>query len=186
MKKTILAITTIATIGLVGCGSGGGDGGEDSVETHPYNAPAISQADMNEYLGAVNAARASGRTCGEWGYFPAAPALQWSNELYSSSYEHTEDMVTAGIQSHQGSGGASDWTAQILELGRGSTPSERMRNNGMISSGTVENIGGGYGSASAMVAGWLRSPGHCAAIMGGGSSHMGMARIGSTWTYNVT
>ena len=188
-----LSLAAVASLALVGCGSSdGGSSDAPQVEYHPYDAPAISEADKAAYLNAVNAARAVARSCispltGEAINMPPVPPLSWSDGLYSSAYEHTEDMVTTGIRTHEGSGGSSDWTAQILELGRGSNFNERIVNNGVIAGATGENIAGGYSSSTAVVSGWLSSStGHCVAIMSDTFTHLGMARIGNTWTQNFS
>ena len=182
IKLTVLA--TVATLALIGCG-GGGDSTPSASVVHPYDAPAISEADKNAYLNAVNGARSVGRTCGEHGFFPASAPLAWSDALYKASYEHNVDMTESNFFSHNGSGSDTDWTAQILELGRGSSFVERMTNNGVpINVSASENIGKGFSSLSAIMNALLSSPGHCVNIMDAGGQYMGMSRIGNTWGQN--
>lgn len=48
----------------------------------------------------------------------------------------------------------------------GSTPAQRIAASGYRASSSAENIAAGYPSAQQVVSAWLRSPGHCANIMG--------------------
>jgi uncharacterized protein YkwD len=173
MKKTLIA--TAAALTLMGCG-GTGTGG-DPVEYVPFEAPAISAAQKAEFLDAVNEARAHGRECGKYGYMPAVPPLRWDDRLYAMAYEHSEDMARTDHTEHDGSGKESDWTAQVLDLGRGSTTVERGQNNKLGSVWSAENIGWGYTSTEAMMSGWLNSEGHCHSIMDAGSRMLGMALV---------
>jgi len=179
--KTI-TLATIATLALVGCGGGGGD----NYTAHPYDAPPISESVKAEYLNAVNQARSVGRTCGELGYFPPAPPLAWSDALYKSAYEHSEDMSVSGVFEHIGSGTNSDWTAQVQELGRGSNLDDRARNNG-YTIGAGENILMGTRSLKTAFNAWLESDGHCSLIMEDDFKHgdYALAKVGSYWTMRI-
>ena len=183
MKNTIktLSITAIAALTFTACSVGGED---DNYTPHPYDAPPISEALKHEYLTAINTARATGQTCGALGFFPPAPPLVWGDPHYRAAYEHSEDMATVGVLTHDGSGTNSDWTAQVQELGRGSTPGERMRNNGVKQDfrGGAENAGAGHANTNEILNGWLASDGHCGAIMEKNFSKMGMAHVGIYWT----
>jgi len=191
MKNTMktIGLATVTALALVGCGGGGGDT-SDGYVAHPYDAPPISESLKNEYLTAVNNARAVGRTCGELGFFPAVPPLVWNDGLYKSAYEHSEDMNVVGYFSHSGSGGASDWTAQVQELGRKSTPAERIRNNtgdseyGYLRSENLLREGSASRSAAQATNSLLTSPYHCAGIMSQGIQEMGMANVGKYWAQN--
>jgi len=177
--KTI-GLTAVVALTLTACGGGGGSDTPDYTP-HPYDAPPISAADKNAYLSAVNNARATGRTCGALGFFPAVAPLSWNDENYKTAYEHTEDMSTTGNFSHQGSNTASDWTAQVQELGKGSYPDERGFNNGMTEN-AGENIAKGTTSASAVINAWLDSDTHCINIMDENWKKIGVSRVGSYWT----
>lgn len=176
IKQTVVA--TVATLTLIGCG--GGDNKEEKI-VHPYDAPAISQADKNAYLSAVNGARSVGRTCGD-GYYPAVAPVVWNDALYKASYEHTEDMSVNNHFEHYGSGQNSDWTAQILEVGRGSEMTERVDMNGYTKNGAGENIAEGFGNLNSVMNAWLASTGHCINIMGESKTDFGMAKVGNYWT----
>lgn len=187
MKTIGLAAVTVLT--LVGCGGGGGSDTPTQASNQPYPAPAISESLKNEYLNAVNAARSVGRICdaNDGYYSPPAPPLTWDNALYTASYEHSQDMQATGYFEHDGSGTESDWTAQVLSLGRGSNPAERVdnNNNGISYSKYFENIASGANSTSSVMTGWLASPSHCGAIMDGTIKYLGMARVGGYWTMEL-
>jgi len=181
--KTIktIGLAAIATLALVGCGGSGGDNPQQpTLETHPYDAPTISEADKQSFLNAVNNARAAGRTCGSRGFFEAAPPLEWNTALYTAAYEHGEDMASKGFFSHDGSGTDSDWTSLILELGRGSSFDERASNNGFPYP-NVENLATGYSSINSAMNALLSSEGHCANIMFGRFNKLGMAHVSGKW-----
>jgi uncharacterized protein YkwD len=181
MKDTMirLGLATLAAVTIVGCGSSGG-GSSNGYTAHPFDAPAISEAKKAEYLNAVNQARSVGRSCGSLGFFGAVPALSWDNALYLAAYEHTQDMATTGHFEHDGSGKASDWTAQVQNLGRGSEAGERTENNKASMGG--ENIAAYSTNLSTIIAAWIGSPNHCQNIMDKDITKIGMAEVGSYWT----
>jgi len=98
----------------------------------------------------VNEARSQGRRCGSE-RFAAAPPLRISSELTDAADEHARDMVRRKFFEHRGSDG--------------SQPKDRVKRAGYRSKLTGENIALGPESAEEVVAGWLKSPGHCANIM---------------------
>jgi uncharacterized protein YkwD len=100
-------------------------------------------------LNAVNAARAMGRTCGST-FFPAAPALQWNDQLASAALAHSKDMATRNFFDHTNPDGESPFD-RTAKAGYGRF--------------TGENIAAGYGTMDAVMQGWLSSSGHCANIM---------------------
>jgi len=189
MKNTMktIGLTAVVALTLTACGGGGGGSDTPDYTPHPYDAPPISAADKNAYLNAVNNARATGRTCGSLGFFPAVPPLSWSDALYKAAYEHSEDMATSKVFEHIGSGTNSDWTAQVQELGIPSNPEDRGINNGAISSNDAlgENIAKGSTNLGAIINAWLKSDGHCLTIMEEQHKTMGMARVGSYWTLDL-
>ena len=179
MRKLIVA--AIAAWMITAC-SGGVGGNTDYV---PFDAPPISDELKQEFVKAVNDARAVGRSCGHYGYFKPAPPLKWDDRLYRAAYEHSEDMAVGNMDvdgdgsgiSHTGTGTENDWTAQVLNLGRGSKPPERVSNNGFSSRFGGENIAAGYFSTNDVIDAWLSSDGHCSNIMDGEITHIGMAYV---------
>jgi len=98
----------------------------------------------------VNAARSHSRRCGSE-RFAAAPPLSVSRQLNEAAAGHARDMAKKKFFEHRGSDG--------------SQPRDRVARAGYRSQLTGENIALGPESAEEVVAGWLKSPGHCANIM---------------------
>ena len=176
LKKLLGTVGLIsASVLFVGCGGGGSGSG---VEYVAYDAPAISASQKKEFLDAVNEARAVGRECGKYGYMPAVPAVVWNDALYKASYEHSDDMATSNMYtSHDGTGTENDWTAQVLDLGRGSKSGERAKNNGYSNSAWGENVAAGYSTTKDVMDAWLKSEGHCRNIMWQDHEDVGMAIV---------
>ncbi|MGE0030903.1 MAG: CAP domain-containing protein [Steroidobacteraceae bacterium] len=108
----------------------------------------------------VNEARASARRCG-WKRFDAAPPLATSDALRRAALEHARDMARRGSLSHTG--------------GDGSTHAERATRAGYPWRVVGENIAAGQPTAEQVVAGWLKSAGHCANLMDPEFTEMGVA-----------
>jgi uncharacterized protein YkwD len=109
-------------------------------------------------LDSVNAVRATGRTCGERSFGPAAPVL-WNAELAQAALAHSEDMASHHYFNHRGSDG--------------SFVGERTRRVGYNWHRVGENIASGVRSPEDAMTGWLDSPGHCANLMDPGFTEMG-------------
>lgn len=115
-------------------------------------------------LEAVNAARATARTCGEQD-FAAAPAVSWNEVLGEAALAHSRDMAKQRYFSHQGKDGRAV-AERALRAGY------RWRRIG-------ENIAAGQESPDEVVSGWLSSPGHCANIM-----HRDFKEMGAGYAIN--
>ncbi|MBX3702657.1 MAG: CAP domain-containing protein [Steroidobacteraceae bacterium] len=98
----------------------------------------------------VNEARSQPRRCG-WKRHGAAPPLVFSATLQSVALAHARDMASRGELDHAGHDG--------------STPALRVTRAGYRWRFTGENIASGQPTAETVVAGWLKSPRHCANIM---------------------
>lgn len=103
-----------------------------------------------EVIQLVNQARSQGRMCGNQRFGTAQP-LSANASLNRAAEAHSSDMAAMRRLTHTGSNGSS--------------PGQRAKQAGYGSSFVAENAGLGYTSASAVVNGWLNSPGHCANIM---------------------
>jgi uncharacterized protein YkwD len=108
----------------------------------------------------VNEARRRARTCGR-AEFPAAAPVRWNELLALASQRHAQDMARNSYLSHD----ARD----------GSTPPQRVESAGYRYRATGENIAGGPTKAEEAVAGWLKSPPHCANVMNPTFTEMGVA-----------
>ena len=98
----------------------------------------------------VNTARSHNRKCGSE-RFAAAPPLSVSRILNEAAADHARDMARRNYFEHRGTDG--------------SQPKDRVMRAGYQPRLTGENIAFGPESAEEAVAGWLKSPGHCANIM---------------------
>ncbi len=179
MKK-LLAIVAAGTVVLVvaaGCSGGG-------YKAHPFkDAPDI---DSHPLLEIINTKRAETQQCGEETITLGADAqkLEWSQTLYAIAYEHTLDMNKSGIihDNGAGSGKQSDYTAQVQNLGRGSTHSERVRNNDyhpvhIKEIATGDNNATHVSTVQAIITYWLSDPEKCKKIMDANVTEFGMAHI---------
>ena len=128
----------------------------------PLVPPAASDAEDigRRVLELVNEARADPRRCGRK-RFDAAPPLALSELLQRAALEHARDMASRSSLSHAGSDG--------------STHAERATRAGYPWRVVGENIAAGQSTAEQVVAGWLKSAGHCANLMDPDFSEMGVA-----------
>lgn len=128
-------------------------------------APFAPLAGMSEraagqrVLDLVNQARATPRYCGNRGFNAARP-VRWNNSLAESARLHSEEMARYNYFSHSGRDG--------------SNPAQRVERAGYRYRATGENIAAGQLSAENAVAGWLKSPGHCANLMNPAFIDMGV------------
>ena len=119
-----------------------------------------SEAAARRVLELVNKARAVSRRCGDKPFNAARP-LRWSAMLASVSREHAEDMAHYNYVSHNGRDG--------------STPAERVLRMGYKFRATGQNIAAGQSAPEDAVAGWIKSPPHCANLMNPAYTEMGVA-----------
>ena len=138
-----------------------------------HHVPALPKSEIQRFLALVNKARSVGRTCGRKGYYPPVLALSWSDKLYKSAYEHSQDLAVSNTFSHDGSGAESDWTG--FPNNKSSTMRERIESYNYEWFAIAENIAAGNESAEATVQQWLTSPGHCTNIMSSSVTEIGMA-----------
>lgn len=103
-----------------------------------------------ELLLQINAARSQPRVCGSSNQ-PAVGALAWNDRLFSAAARHSRDMAVNNYFSHTSLDGRSF--------------SRRITDEGYAQSFAGENIAAGQSTVSAVMSGWLSSPGHCANIM---------------------
>jgi uncharacterized protein YkwD len=119
------------------------------------------QAALQRVLELVNRARAAPRACGGKS-FGAAPPVRWNDTLAEASRRHAADMARHNYFSHRGRDG--------------SDPGQRIERAGYRYRATGENIAaGGRMTPDDAVAGWVRSPAHCANLMSPAFTEMGAA-----------
>lgn len=115
---------------------------------------------VSDTINLVNAFRAQPRTCGTTTY-PAAPALTWNDKLAQAAYGHSLDMATNNYFSHTSRDGR--------------TFAQRISATGYQWRSAGENIAAGYSTTAAVMAGWQKSPGHCANLMNKSFVHIGLS-----------
>ena len=91
----------------------------------------------------------------------AARPLRWNEKLGAAAHAHAEDMARNNYFSH--------------ESRDGSTPAQRVTRLGYRYRIIGENIAAGQMDPEAPVAGWIKSPPHCANLMNGAFTDMGVA-----------
>ena len=130
----------------------------------PFAPPPVeaSAEVAQRVLQLINSARSQPRTCGAK-HFAAAPPLRMHDTLNRIALAHATDMARHSYFSHQ----ARD----------GSTPPERVRRGGYRWRSVGENLAAGPTTPEAVVSGWINSPGHCATLMEGSHSEMGIAYV---------
>ncbi|HSV50803.1 MAG TPA: CAP domain-containing protein [Burkholderiaceae bacterium] len=128
----------------------------------PFTPPAVDDAQevAQTVLQLVNLARAQPRQCGER-LMAVAPAVRLNETLSAAALGHARDMARHGYIDHTGRDG--------------SQPADRASRAGYRWRAIGENIAAGQSTAQAAVAGWLKSPGHCANLMRPEYSEMGIA-----------
>jgi uncharacterized protein YkwD len=128
----------------------------------------------DQVVALVNTERASPHTCGTTSY-PAAGPVTMQADIREAARCHSLDMAVNDFFDHTGSDGSQFW--------------QRMATAGYTGSALCEDIGAGYSSAAAVVAGWMASPGHCSCIMNGSANDIGIGYVyqsGSTWGHYWT
>jgi uncharacterized protein YkwD len=123
-------------------------------------APDSATAVALQVLELVNQARGQPRVCGTQ-RFAGSASLRLNPLLGAAALNHARDMARHDFFDHTGSDG--------------STPAVRLDRTGYSWRAVGENIASGQNTPVDAVAGWLRSPGHCANLMAPQFSEMGLA-----------
>ncbi|OKH32662.1 hypothetical protein NIES2119_25610 [[Phormidium ambiguum] IAM M-71] len=129
------------------------------------NVSLVQQAQASvsqEVIQLVNQARSQGRLCGNQ-RFASTQSVSINASLNRAAQAHSSDMAARQQMSHTGSNGSS--------------AGQRAKQAGYGSTFVAENVGLGYTSASAVVNGWLKSPGHCRNIMNPAYNEAGVGAV---------
>jgi uncharacterized protein YkwD len=158
---------------LIGCAGGGdGDGSADGtddlgdldVPEGEYCAAVAgwdeeAAALEEEVLVLVNEARETARSCGNKAFGKAGP-LVMEPHLRCAARLHSVDMIERDFFDHVDPDGGQPW--------------DRAEAAGYEWQLVGENIAQGYETAESVMAGWLKSPGHCSNIMEPGFTDFGV------------
>jgi uncharacterized protein YkwD len=143
-----------------------GAGPAASPTTAPAPAPApVAATFTDQLLVAVNSARASPRRCGTADYAAAAP-LQWQPATVQAADVQARYLQQNNLFTHTGANGSS--------------VGDRLTATGYVWSTVGENLAAGYDTVAAVVQGWLDSPGHCANLMNGRFTDLGVVKVDGT------
>jgi uncharacterized protein YkwD len=124
---------------------------------------------QQEVMNRINTARANSRMCGGT-FYNAAGGLSWNSKLFAAGAGHATDMGQKNYFSH---------TSQD-----GRTFDQRITAAGYTWSAAGENIAAGQTSIEQVMNDWLKSPGHCANIMNGTYTEVGVSCVkNATSTY---
>ena len=143
-------------------------------------APFAAQAGLTDQgagkrvLDLINQARSTPRDCGNRSFNAARP-VRWNELLAKASQQHAQDMAQYNYFSHSGRDGTRS--------------AQRVERVGYRYRVTGENIAAGQASPEDAVAGWIKSPTHCANLMNPAFTEMGVAfavdpqsKMGVYWT----
>ena len=128
----------------------------------PFAPPAARDraAISRRVLQLVNQARGHARQCGAT-HYAAAAALQLNATLGRAALAYARDMAAFAYMEHTGRDGSS--------------PAERLTRSGYRWRESGENLASGITTPEEVVAGWVRSPEHCANLMDPAFRQMGVA-----------
>lgn len=124
-----------------------------------------------QFLHDINDLRSRGCTCGTT-YMPPAPPLSWNELLAHAALDHARDMAKHSYFSHTSIDGRT-MEYRIKAAGYSS--------RGFKSYTIGENIAFGPPTISEVMAGWIKSPGHCKNLMNPAFKEIGVAQFNDYW-----
>lgn len=141
----------------------------DTTILNASSVTASNETSLNKtlMLQLVNDARKKGCQCGTT-WYPSTAPLTWNELLEKAALGHSNDMNQKKFFGHASSNG----------LGAGPRITASSYNWKVYG----ENIAQGFTNEREVVAGWLKSPGHCANIMSQDYKEMGAAVVNGYWT----
>lgn len=135
--------------------------------TNPVIPGSSSGVNKTLVMQLVNDVRKKGCQCGDT-WYPPAPVVTWNDLLERAAFNHSKDMAQNNYFSHTSP--------------NGDNAGARLREAGYNWLAYGENIAMGYNNEKEVVAGWIKSPGHCKNIMNKNYKEMGVAKVNSYWT----
>lgn len=137
----------------------------------PVNSAANDKKFKNEFLERINKARHDGCNCGGK-FMPPAPPLVWNDQLEDAALAHAADMSNKNYFSHDSKDGRTS-SDRIIAAG--------YTYKGYKSYAVGENIAEGQMSIAEVMAGWLKSEGHCRNLMNPSFKEIGVAQFNHYW-----
>ncbi len=137
--------------------------------TPPTQAPQAS-GNAVTWLAMVNQVRSQPRSCGTQA-FSAAPALVWDARLEEAARVQSSYQMQISTMTHTGAGGSDG--------------GQRITAAGFMWNAWGENVGWNYPNATAMLQGWVNSPGHCHNLMDPTFTQLGWSRVGAYDTMDL-
>jgi len=135
----------------------------------------LDAAMLDAFTVMVNEVRMQPRSCGRAGRFDAAAPVSYDERLAGASLAHVTDMIERDYFAHAGAAdaahpGGSTLVRRVLASGYpwGVGPVGR-------GSAVEEVLARGHRSFREVLAGWLASPSHCAALMSPTMRQFGVA-----------
>lgn len=132
----------------------------------PNEEITINSQFQTEFVKAVNALRTEGCKCGTTKMPPVTP-ISWNDQLAEAAQRHANDMAKNKHFDHTGTDGSSS--------------AQRISDAGYKWRSVGENIAWGYQDIEAVIAGWVKSKGHCENMMSADFTEMGAAQNGTYW-----
>ncbi|WP_374951980.1 CAP domain-containing protein [Mucilaginibacter sp.] len=131
----------------------------------------VSVGFKQQFLDLINKTRAKGCTCGNT-YMPPVAPIVWNDNLQKSAEGHAKDMAKQNYFSHTSEDGRSMQT-RIVTAG--------YQFKGFKSFMIGENIAAGQTSIPEVMAGWIKSEGHCKNLMNPGFKEVGVGEYNHYW-----
>lgn len=124
---------------------------EESDDTPPEPAAPDRSTFESDVVELVNMVRSAGADCGEYGVLPAVPALAVDGALGATAGQHSQDLASRDIISHEGGDGSRFW--------------DRAATSGYRGTARGENVAGGQPTPEEVVSAWVESDGHCMILL---------------------
>jgi uncharacterized protein YkwD len=151
----------ILAVMLLAWGEGGAATARSAASHTRAHAPTAGPTDreIGSFVRLMNAHRVS------LGLSP----LVWDSRAAAVAQAHSRDMFNRHYFSHTSLDGRSTW--------------DRLAERGITYSQAGENLAWGQDTGSAVLTGWLGSPGHRANIENGSYTRHGVGKVGTYWTH---
>lgn len=160
------SFTLLILLIISGCGVSDYINSKKIANAPVYKAPPktseceFSELRIQRVVNYINALRTQSRMCGNKSY-PAAPEIQWNNQLFAAAVSHSDDMADNNFFNHKGS--------------LGLIASDRVSNVGYDWKTVAENIAGGTDTPEQTIDQWVISSGHCHNMMNNAHTEIGLA-----------